>query len=196
MSISTAAQCARCLAPLAANDVVAVDARTFCRTCADIFRMQARTRSAGRRDVRSEGVNYPMAALGAVLGGSAGTLAWWGITVLTRTGFGVLAVVIGLAVGYATLLFAGGKRSVGLQMLSLVAGVLSFLVAVYLVNMTLLNQLLAQRGEAARVAFPPSSFEAFLKVVAINFGIMKVAFLGVIAYLAWVIPRPVKLPQP
>jgi hypothetical protein len=56
--------------------------------------------------------------------------------------------------------------------------------------MTLLNQLLAQRGEAARVAFPPTSLEAFYKVAAINFGIMKTAFLGVIAYLAWVIPRP------
>jgi hypothetical protein len=25
---------------------------------------------------------------------------------------------------------------------------------------------------------------------------MKVAFLGVIAYLAWVVPRPLKPPQP
>jgi len=77
-----------------------------------------------------------------------------------------------------------------------VTGVLSFLVAAYLVNMTLLNQLLAERGEAARVAFPPTGLETFYKVVAINFGIMKVAFLGVIAYLAWVVPRPLKLPQP
>lgn len=92
--------------------------------------------------------------------------------------------------------FARGKRSVGLQALSLLTGVLSFLVAVYLVNMTFLNQLLAQRGESARVAFPPTSLETFYKVVAINFGIMKVAFLGVIAYLAWVIPRPLKIPQP
>jgi hypothetical protein len=38
--------------------------------------------------------------------------------------------------------------------------------------------------------------ETFYKVVAINFGIMKVAFLCVIAYLAWVIPRPLKIPQP
>ena len=182
---------------LVANDVVTVDDRAFCRTCSDIYRMQLRNRSAGRPGVGSEGVvNYPMATLGAVLGGTVGTLAWWGLTVLTRTGFGVLAIVIGLVVGYGTLLFAGRKRSVGLQALSLVTGVLSFLVAVYLVNMTLLNQLLAQRGDTARVAFPPASLETFYKVAAINFGIMKVAFLGVIAYLAWVIPRPGKLPQP
>jgi len=42
-------------------------------------------------------------------------------------------------------------------MLPLVTGVFSFLVAAYLVNMTLLNQLLTQRGEVARVALPPTS---------------------------------------
>lgn len=196
MAISTATRCARCQTSLVANDVITVDERAFCRTCSDIYKMQLGNRAAGRPSVKSDRVNYPMAALGAILGGTVGTLAWWGLTVLTRTGFGALAVVIGLVVGYGTLLFAGGKRSVGLQMLSLVTGVLSFLVAVYLVNMTLLNHLLAERGEAARVAFPPTSVENFYKVVAINFGFMKVAFLGVIAYLAWVVPRPLKLPQP
>jgi hypothetical protein len=196
MAISTATRCVRCQTTLVANDVVTVDDRAFCRTCSDIYKMQLRNRSAGRRSIKSDTVNYPMAALGAIVGGTVGTLAWWGLTVLTRTGFGALAVVIGLVVGYGTLLFAGGKRSVGLQMLSLVTGVLSFLVAAYLVNMTLLNQLLAERGAAARVVFPPTSLETFYKVAAINFGIMKVAFLGVIAYLAWVIPRPGKLPQP
>ena len=176
--------------------MVTVDERAFCRTCSDIYKMQLSNRAGGRPRIKSDRVNYPRAALGAILGGTLGTLAWWGLTVLTRTSFGALAVIIGLVVGYGTLLFASGRRSVGLQILSLVTGVLSFLVAAYLVNMTLLNQLLAERGEAARVAFPPTSLETFYKVVAINFGIMKVAFLGVIAYLAWVVPRPLKLPQP
>src|SRR5262245_39509837 len=196
MAISTATRCVRCQTPLAVNDVVSVDERAFCRTCSDIYKMQLHTRSGGRPAIKPDRVNYPIAALGAILGGTVGTLAWWGVTVLTRTGFGVLAVLIGLVVRYGTLLFAGGKRSAGLQMLSVVTGVFSFLVAAYLVNMTLLNHLLAERGEAARVAFPPTSVETFYKVVAINFGIMKVAFLGVIAYLAWVVPRPLKLPQP
>lgn len=196
MAISTATRCARCQTPLVANDVVTVNERAFCRTCSDIYKMQLGNRAPGRPRIKSDRVNYPMAALGAMLGGTVGALAWWGLTVLTRTGFGALAVIIGLVVGYGTLLFAGGRRSVGLQILSLVTGVLSFLVAAYLVNMTLLNQLLAERGEAARVAFPPMSLETFYKVVAMNFGIMKVAFLGVIAYLAWVVPRPLKLPQP
>jgi len=195
MATSIATRCARCQTGLVANDVVTVDDRAFCRTCSDIFKMQIRNRSIGRSP-SVDSVNYPMAALGAILGGTVGALAWWGLTVFTRTGFGLVAVVIGLLVGQGTVLFARGKRSVGLQALSLLIGVLSFLIAVYLVNMTFLNQLLAQRGDSARVAFPPTSLETFYKVAAINFGIMKVAFLGVVAYLAWVIPRPLKLPQP
>jgi len=48
-----------------------------------------------KREVRrsvasiSEDINYPMALLGAVLGGALGVLAWWGFTVLTKIGFGL-----------------------------------------------------------------------------------------------------------
>ena len=31
------------------------------------------------------------------------------------------------------------------------------------------------------------------RVIAANFGIMKLVFLGIIVYEAWFIPRPVKL---
>src|SRR2546430_6003484 len=41
--------------------------------------------------------------------------------------------------------------------LAVVVGALSFLVAAYLVNMTFLNEVLAQKGQAWRVPFPPAS---------------------------------------
>jgi len=144
----------------------------------------------------SEDINYPRAVLGAVLGGVVGVLAWWGFTVLTKIGFGLVAVVIGFLVGQGTTRFAGGKRSVGLQAVSVAVGVLSFLVAVYLVNMTFINEALVQRGESWRVTFPPARLDMFYKVAALNFGIMKLVFLGIVAYEAWIIPRPVKLSQP
>jgi hypothetical protein len=110
----------------------------------------------------------------------------------TKIGFGLVAVVIGLLVGHGTLLFAGGKRSRGLQLMPVVVGGLSFLVAVYLVNMTFINQALAQRGEGWRVGFPPPSLGVFYSVIAANFGIMKLVFLGIIMYEGWFIPRPIK----
>ncbi len=185
----SATRCGRCQAALSERERVPAGDRVFCRTCYDILKLQVRT---GVKAL-SQGINYPMAALGGVLGGVAGALAWWAVTVLTKIGFGVVAVVIGLLVGHGTLRFAGGKRSVGLQILAVVVGAASFLMAVYLVNMTFINELLAQRGDAARVTFPPRSPAMLYHVIAANFGLMKLVFLAIIAYEAWFIPRPIKL---
>jgi hypothetical protein len=187
---TTATRCGRCQAALSESDRVPAGDRVFCRTCYDILKLQVRTGVAAM----SQDINYPIAALGAILGGIVGALAWWGLTVLTKIGFGLVAVVIGLLVGHGTLMFSRRKRSVGLQAMAVAVGALSFLVAVYLVNMTFINQALAQRGEAWRVGFPPASLNAFYQVIAANFGIMKLVFLGIIVYEAWVIPRPIKLP--
>jgi hypothetical protein len=188
---SVATRCGRCQSALSESERVSAGDRVFCRTCYDILKLQLRTGVAAM----SEGINYPMAAVGALLGGIVGALAWWGVTVLTKIGFGLVAVVIGLLVGHGTLRFAGGKRSLGLQILAVVVGTLSFLVAVYLVNMTFINELLAQRGDGLRVSFPPTGLAMFYHVIAANFGIMKLVFLGIIMYEAWFITRPIKLPS-
>jgi len=184
-----ATRCARCQSALSESDRVTAEDRVFCRTCYDILKLQLRSSVTSM----SQDVNYPMAVVGAVLGGTVGALAWWGVTVLTKIGFGLVAVVIGVLVGHGALRFAGGKRSVGLQAIAVVVGALSFLVAADLVNMTFINEVLAQRGETWRVTFPPMGLGMFYKVLAANFGIMKVVFLGVIVYEAWFIPRPIKL---
>jgi hypothetical protein len=186
----TATRCGRCQAALSESDRVLAGDRVFCRTCSDIVKLQARTGAAAT----SDGINYPIATIGAILGGVVGALAWWGVTVLTKTGFGLVAVVIGLLVGHGTLMFAGGKRSRGLQLMAVTVGALSFLVAVYLVNMTFINQALIQRGEGWRVGFPPPSLGVFYSVIAANFGIMKLVFLGIIMYEGWFIPRPIASP--
>src|SRR3989442_768166 len=130
----------------------------------------------------SQDINYPIAAIGAILGGVVGALAWWGLTVLTKIGFGLVAVVIGLLVGHGTLRFAGGKRSVGLQVMAVAVGALSFLVAVYFVNMTFINEALAQRGEAWRGGFPPSSVNAVYQGIAAHFRMLKVRLARIILF--------------
>ena len=187
----SATRCGRCQAALNESERVTAGDRVFCRTCYDILKLQLRTGVAAM----SQDINYPMAAVGALLGGIVGALAWWGVTVLTKIGLGLVAVVIGLLVGHGTLRFAGGKRSVGLQIMAVAVGTLSFLVAVYLVNMTFINELLAQRGDTLRVSFPPKGLAMFYNVIAANFGIMKLVFLAIIMYEAWFIPRPIKLPS-
>ena len=183
------ATCARCDKPLNDSDRVLAGDRAFCRSCYEVLRFELRQALARL----SQDINYPLATLGAVLGGVAGALAWWGFTVLTHIGFGLIAVVIGFLAGHGAVRFAGGKRSAGLQAIAIAAGALSFLVATYLVNMTFVNQMLQERGEAWRVPFPPDSLETFYRLVALNFGVMKLVFLAIVVYEAWVIPRPPKL---
>src|SRR2546427_1032329 len=142
----TETRCARCRAALRESDRVTAEDRVFCRTCYDILKLELRRGVA----TMSEDINYPRAVLGAVLGGVVGVLAWWGFTVLTKIGFGLVAVVIGFLVGQGTARFAGGKRSVGLQAGFGAGRGVSLLVGVFLLKMTLIHQALLPRGEAWR----------------------------------------------
>src|SRR2546422_7385904 len=120
----TETRCARCRAALRESDRVTAEDRVFCRTCYDILKLELRRGVA----TMSEDINYPRAVLGAVLGGVVGVLAWWGFTVLTKIGFGLVAVVIGFLVGQGTARLAGRQRGGGLQAGSVAAGLGSFLV--------------------------------------------------------------------
>jgi hypothetical protein len=183
----TCAQCARTLTP---GDTVAAGDRLFCRVCYESLRAEIEAAVA----MMSADVNYAQAAVGAALGGVAGALAWWGFTVLTHIAFGLFAVAIGYLVGHGTVRFAGGKRSRGLQALSVAVSLLSYLFAVYLVNMTFINQAFVSRGESFRVGFSPQSLDLLVRVVTVGFGAMDLVFLAIVVYEAWKIPRPVALP--
>jgi hypothetical protein len=183
--------CAQCGRTLSAADRVEAGDRSFCRGC---YQTLLHELQRGITAMTTD-VNYPMAALGAVLGGVLGIGVWWGVTVLTKIAFGLLAVAIGWLVGQGAVRFAGDKRSVGLQALAVVVSLACFAVASYLVNMTLLNAQLARSGDPMRVPFPPPTLDAFVQVVLLGFGAMDVVFLGIVAWQAWTIPRPPRLPE-
>ena len=188
-SDSVLSTCARCNKTLTGDDRVLASDRVFCRACYESLRFELRRAV----ESMSQDVNYPMAVVGAVLGGALGVLLWWGFTVLTNIAFGLVAVVIGFLVGHGAMRFAGGKRTRGLQILSTVVAALCFAVASYLVTMTFVNQGLAKQGSPWRVPFPPTSLPMFVRVVKAGFGIMDVVFLGIVVWQAWTIPRPLSL---
>lgn len=182
--------CAQCSRTLEPADTVVTGDRAFCRECYDSLRAELRSIA----EAASTDVNYVQAALGAILGGAAGVLAWWGFTVLTHIAFGLVAVAIGFLVGQGTVRFSGGKRTRGLQALSVSVALLSYLAATYLVNMTFINRALASQGEAFRVGFTPQTTSLFFKVVSIDFGVMDLVFLAIVVWEAWKAPRPIALP--
>ena len=185
-------RCAECGKLLSPTDRVAAGDRVFCASCHTMLRQQIE----GAVQAMSEDINYANAALGAVLGGVVGVLGWWGVTAATGWSIGLIAVGLGWAVGAGTVRFSGGKRSPGLQILSAAVACASWVVATYLVNMTFINRAFAQKGDAMRVPFPPTSLEMVGTVLGAGFGFMDVVFLAIMAWEAWKFPRPVRLAPP
>ena len=184
---ATCAQCGKVLAP---GDTVVAEDRQFCRSCYESLVAELRR---GITALTTD-VNYPLATIGAVLGGALGIVVWWGATVVTHVAFGLIAVVIGWLAGQGAVRGSGNKRAVGLQAIAVVVSIASFAVASYLVNTTFINAELAHRGSAMRLSFPPPNVDAFYKVVAAGFRPMNVVFLAIAVWEAWRIPRPPKLP--
>ena len=185
-------KCAECGKTLTPGDRMAAGAKVFCQSCHESLRAQLESAVRGM----SEDINYPNAALGAVLGGTAGVLVWWGFTVLAHWSIGIIAVGLGWAVGWGTVTFSGRKRSQGLQILSAAVATVCWVVANYLVNMTFVNQALAAQGDATRATFPPQSLGMFVDVFNSGFSIMKIVFLAIMVWEAWKFPRPLVLPKP
>jgi len=183
--------CARCEKTLTEGDRFDADDRSFCLSCYEALRAEL----AQVADSLSKDVDYTRAALGALLGGALGVLLWWGFTVVTKIGFGLIAVAIGFLVARGAMLFSGEKRSGGLQFLSIGVAVVSFFVASYLVNMTFINQYLASQSDERRIPFPPTDAGQFVDVVSSGFGIMDVVFLAIVVWQAWSMPRPLRLPD-
>jgi hypothetical protein len=185
-------RCAQCSKLLTPDDRVEAGGKVFCRSCY----AELRTQLEAVVESMSSGIHYPNAMLGAVLGGAAGALVWWGFTAIAKVSLGLIAIGIGFSVGWSTVRFAGGKRSGGLQAISVIVAALSYLVATYLVNMTFINRSLAGQGNAFRVGFPPQSLAMAWQVLHAGFDVMDVVFLAIVVYEAWKIPRPIVFPAP
>ena len=183
----TCAQCGKTLSP---DDRISAGDRVFCRSCYASLRAELEQAVTAR----STNINYVNATVGAVLGGIVGVMVWWGFTVVTHIAFGLIAVAIGFLVGQGAVRFAGGKHSRGLQILSVLVALGSYLCATYLVNMSFINKAFAEKGDAFRVGFPPQNLDLFIKVLKVGFGLMDFVFLAIVIYQAWKIPSPPRLP--
>ena len=181
--------CARCGRTLTPGDRVEAGGKLFCASCYETLRAVVENAAAAM----TRDIPYGKALVGALLGGAAGTLLWWGFTAATKISFGLVAVAIGFLVGQGAVRFAGHKRSHGLQWMAIVVTLASFAVATYLVNMTFANVALAAAGDPRRLGFPPASFETFVRVLTAGFRWMDLVFLAIALYEAWKIPRPPRI---
>ncbi len=181
--------CAECGVVLAVGqDREEVEGKFFCRPCFDDLRVQVRVVLGSQ----GENINYPMAVVGALLGAVMGGLVWWGFTVITEIGFGLVAVVIGFTVAKGACFFSGNKRSSGLQGLSVAVSGIAFFWASYLVKRTFILRAYAQKGQEVVLPWLPSP-DLLVAVVGVDFGVMDLVFLGIVVYEAWKIPAPIRM---
>jgi hypothetical protein len=180
-------QCERVLLPT--EDVERTgDGGVFCRSCFESLRGQVET------VVRVQGsdINYGTAAVGGVLGGALGSLVWWGFTVLTKISFGLVAIVIGFAVGKGIQMATGRKRSRGLQLLAAGISVVAYVYATYCVNRTFILRELEDPTVTIPLAPDPS---LMFQVVRAGFNFFDVIFLAIVVWQAWKMLAPFRLPR-
>ena len=181
--------CAECGTQLNERDDREVtDNGTFCRPCYNNLIGQLQQAVAAQ----NQDINYPMAAVGALGGAVIGVLAWWGFTVVTNIAFGLVAVVIGFAVGKGTVMLSGNKHSTGLQALSISVSIVAFFYANYLVTRTFVHQAWAEEGMEGVLPLLPAP-DVLFEVISLNFGFMDVVFLAIVVYEAWKIPASIKI---
>lgn len=181
--------CAECSKLLASEDDYEVtEGGVFCRSCFDNLKTQIKQ----ALDEQSKNINYPMAFVGGVAGGILGVLVWWGFTVVTEIAFGLVAVVIGYTVAKGATLLSGGKRSQGLQIMSVIIAIGSFFYACYLVNRTFIQNYLTEQGEQILLPFLPNP-ELFVEVLKPSFEVMDIVFLGIVVWQAWTLSAPIKI---
>jgi len=182
-------QCAECQTVLAEGERrIETDGGVFCERCFDRLSRSVREALAGQ----SQDIDYGRALVGAIAGGLGGAAVWWGFTIFTGIAFGLVAIVIGIAVGRGLLMFSGGKRSRGLQILSVSVASISYFYATYLVNRSYMLKGIEGTSEVGLPLLPldPS---LFISVVSVGFELFDLIFLAIVAYEAWTIPAPVRL---
>jgi len=161
--------------------------------CADCF---ARLKEQARRVLaaQSEDIDFPRALFGALLGGIGGAAVWWGITIATHVSFGLVAVVIGVAVGKGIVSFTGGKRAESLQVMAVVVAAAAYAAGTYLTKRTFILESLHRQGRLIDLPLVPTSPAYFFRIASAGFQLFDLVFLAIVMYQAWRIPAPVRLP--
>ena len=180
------AECSRLLTDEEDHEVT--EGGVFCRSCFDNLKTQIKQ----ALEQQTININYPMAFAGGVAGGILGVLVWWGFTVVTEIAFGLVAVVISYTVAKGVIFLSGGKRSQGLQAMSVLIAIGSFFYACYLVNRTFIQKYLAEQGEQAILPLLPNP-GLFLEVLKPGFGVMDIVFLAIVVWQAWKLSAPIKI---
>ncbi len=158
----------------------------FCRHCFN--QLAAEVETLVRQ--QGQGISYGAAVIGGLAGAAAGAAVWWVFTVFTKIQFGLVAIVIGIAVAKGILMATGGRRSRELQVISAVIAALGYFYADYLVKRTFILQQSPEYTRALTLLPDPA---VFFNVTRMTFDMFTLIFLAITVYQAWRLVEPFKL---
>ena len=184
-------RCLECSTPISEGVATVRTARgVFCADCFARLKQQAQQVLAAQ----SENIDFTRALAGALLGGIGGAVVWWGVTIATHVSFGLVAIVIGVAVGKGIVMLTGGKRAQSLQVMSVMVAAAAYAVGTYLTKRTFILEYLHRQGKLVDLPLVPTSPSYFFGVVSAGFHAFDLVFLAIVVHQAWKIPAPVRLP--
>lgn len=151
---------------------------------------------------QTEGANMLGALVYGLVAGALGAAIWFAIVVVTNYEVGLLAVLIGAAVGTGVMIGSGRKRNLNLQLLSVTITLAAMAGAEYFIVRHFLVEYLVEQGQASASQVPmflPLDMAWDFVTSAIQDDPLTLVFWAIAVWTAFRVPRPEKvatLPAP
>jgi hypothetical protein len=107
-------KCHECGAPLRDDEKQLLGDNWYCKACVE----KAKQNITKALDDMTKDIAWPKAVVFGAVVAAVGALLWMVLEVYLNIRLGIIAVAIGYGAGYAVVIGSGGKRGIGLQILS------------------------------------------------------------------------------
>jgi len=196
LGVPAAAACRRCDTPICDACKETLDGQPYCTSC--VKTLTRRLAGAPATDPAPPAlIEPPRAALspkaiaGAIAGGVAGALLWYGIVAVTDTKIGIVAIGVGWLVARGGLLGNGGRGGASLALACVGIAIASMLLGEYLIVNHVVHRVLAEKQPG--MALPAFiSAGTFASVYGEGIGPMDFVFYAIGAWEAWRRPARAK----
>lgn len=185
----TEVSCKECGKAICDECTVRLGEKSYCKPCTE----KARANIAEALMNLTRDVNWTKAVVIGLLVAVLGAFVWYGVEVWFNLRIGLIAIAIGYGVAYGVMWGAGGKRGMGLQIISLVLTAGGILGGIFL---SLHHQVLQEivRGSIQAQASQSWIVSALILPVALKeTGIMSWVIIAFGLYQGFVLPAMPKV---
>lgn len=183
-SVQAAGACALCGKPACHDCLSSVNGHPACTSCTDRIGAEV---SAEQPDATT----YPRAIAGGLGGALIGAVVWAAIAIAGNVEVGYVAVLVGFLAGLGVVKLSG-KRSQGLQVVSVACAVVGLVAAKYFTMAHVLIGMAEKEGHHLGY-FDPALLRIFAEFGKEMFGPFDILWILLAVGAAWKAPTPTEL---